>query len=58
MLTVKNIRQAVKVLKRNAVEPVDGMYRARIGLQTVVDILLTYKRPKTTRLYRLFIKGR
>ena len=52
VLRVSDIRKAVRKLKKNNISPIDGFYFAQPHPMTLIDMLLTYKRPRATRLYK------
>lgn len=52
-LTIKKIRQAVRKLRKANVSPHGDVYLAPVRRGAMVDLLLTYKRPRSTKLYRM-----
>lgn len=46
------IQKAIRTLKKASIPAIDGYYLGQMSLRSVVDILLSYKRPRATKLYR------
>lgn len=49
--TLQDIRDAVVHLKTLEAKPVGGYYRGTMSMRALVDLILTYKRPRRSRLY-------
>lgn len=51
-LTMEGIRRAVKVLQKNCVMPVNGFYHGYVAFISLIDLIMSNKRPRATKLYR------
>lgn len=52
-LTVSDIRSAVMQLREANTPPnANGCYTAEVHPMSIIDMLLTYKRPKASKLYK------
>jgi len=51
-LTISDIRRAARKLKKMNVPPLGNYYLAPVRRGAMVDLLLCYKRPRATKLYK------
>lgn len=51
-LTVTKLRRAIDHLKKNNIPSDNGYYTMRANYSVLLDLLFTYKRPRSTILYK------